>query len=273
MGSNSFTDYNIPLFPGKSLISQGLIIALVFVLFIIAIVLLFLKKFNTIGLISVFVIIAIIFGPILLFGAFFQNQGQGNIEYTFTVTGLEGRNGNLVSDVIVPLPMQNGELLIPIDEIDGKTFGEWHTVIVGFPDSEEKMLALQHAGTNLTDINAEFYHYLPDGLIVDENNKVFLSPAQDNQESLTAAGRYAWSSKTSLEPFSYNYQSMISLPDNLGNKANSPQDEINFNILLRVNTGMTGFMTIPADYRFVINENISAGDSGFTPVNVDVHVS
>lgn len=259
--------------PSSHFVPVGLIFPIIIVLFIVAIIAIAVKKSIAVGVISIFIILLIVFGPIFIFEAFIHNQGQGNIEYTVSVTGLEGKNGNYVSDVIVPLPMQNGEPLIPIDEIDGQTFGEWRAVLIGFPDSNEEMLAFQHAGTNLTDINAEFYHYLPDGLIVDDENKVYLSPALDGLEPLKMAGRYAWSSETSLDPFDYDYRSMVSLPDNLEDQSESVSDEISFNILLRVNTGGTGIMTVPADYRFTIHEVLKLDNYGFIPVNVSVHVS
>lgn len=249
----------------------GLILPTIIVLFIIAIITIAVKKSIAVGIISIFIIILVVFGPIFVFEAFIHNQGQSNIEYTVSITGLEGKKGNYVSDVIVPLPMQNGESLIPIDEIDGQIFGEWRAVLIGFTDRDGKMLAFQHGGTNLTDINAEFYHNLPNGLIVDDENKVYLSPALDGLGPLKMAGRFAWSSETSLDPFDYNYRSMVSLPDNLENKSES--DEINFNILLRISTGKTGFLTVPADYRFTIHEVLNLDNSGFIPVNVNVHIS
>ncbi|MBP2132397.1 hypothetical protein J2128_000318 [Methanomicrobium sp. W14] len=50
-------------------------------------------------------------------------------------------------------------------------------------------------------------------------------------------------------------------------------DDINFSILLRVSTGKTGFMTTSNDYRFTVEKSLSINSSGFTPVNVSVHVS
>lgn len=214
-------------------------------------------------IIGLLVIIAGIIVPVLFFEAFVHNQGQGNIKYIVSVTGLEDKNGNYLSDVIVPLPMQNGEYLLPLEEIDNRFFGEWHTVIIGFPDSEEKMLAFQHAGVNMTDINAEFNQYLPDGLIIDDKNKVYLSPVLDSPETL----------KMAIEEMDYNYKTMIALPDNLKNRSNSLSDEINFNVILLVSTGKMGFMTRSIDYKFSIDESLNLNTTGFTQVNVSVHAS
>lgn len=247
---------------------------LVLILLIIAVIALMIGKSdgitNSVSIIVILAIIAGIFVPILFFEAFIHNQGQGNIEYTITITGLEGKTGNYISDVIVPLPIQNGESLIPVEEIDGRTFGEWRAIIIGFPDNDDMMLAFQHGGTNLTDIEAKFYQYLPDGLIVNDENKVHLSPALDGLKPLKMAGRYAWSLK---EPIDYNYSSMISLPTNIEDRSESMSDEINFNIQLRVNTGKTGFMTISKDYRFSIIKSLNLNSSGFIPVNVSVHAA
>lgn len=228
------------------------------------------KIVSTTVIIGLLVIIAGIFVPVLYFEAFIHNQGQGIIDYTVSVTGLKGISGNIPDDVIIPLPMQNDEPLFPVKKLEGQTFGEWRTSIVELPGSDEKMLAFQHIGINLTDIDAEFYDYLPNGLIVDKENKVYLSPVTGGQESLIMADRFAGSSN---EPFDYDYRSQIYLPDEFKEELNQSPDEIRFNILLRVNTGKTGFMTKSVDYRFTIDESLSLNTSGIIPVNVSVHVS
>ncbi|WP_317135888.1 hypothetical protein [Methanochimaera problematica] len=221
------------------------------------------KIISSTVIIGLLVIIAGIIVPVIFFESFVHNQGQGNIKYIVSVTGLEDKNGNYLNDVIVPLPMQNGEYLLPLEEIDNRYFGEWHTVIVGFPDSDKKMLAFQHAGVNLTNINAEFNQYLPDGLTVDNGKQVYLSPVLDGQNKLTM----------NLEDMDYSYKTMVALPDNLKNESDSTAEKINFNIILWVSTGKTGFMTRAVDYRFSINESLSMYSSGFTQVNVTVHAS
>lgn len=222
------------------------------------------KTISNTVIVGLLVIIAGIFVPVLFFETFVHDQGQGNIKYIVSVTGLEGKNGNYLSDVMVPLPMQNGDYLIPIEEIDNRFFGEWHTVILGFPNSDEKMLAFQHAGVNFTDINAEFSQYLPKGLIVDNENMIYLSPALDDPGIIK---------KDSGEAVKYIYKTMVSFPDNLKSESISSPDEITFNIVLLVNTGETGFMTKSIDYSFTIDESFSLNSSGFTPVNVTVYAS
>lgn len=129
------------------------------------------------------------------------------------------------------------------------------------------MLAFQHVGTNQTDIRADFHQYFPDGFVVDDTNKVYLSPALDGLEPFRMASRSALSSEM---PPEYEYRSMVSLSDNSGNISDSVPDEILFRIELRITTGKTGFMIRWIEYRFRINESVQSEYSGSIPVNVSV---
>jgi len=253
--------------PVAYLLPSGLYLSLPLTLLIIAIIALISKKPSRVGFLSIFIILCVIIGPIFIFEGFIHNQGMGNIEYTVTVTGLEGRNSGGIGEVVVPLPMQNGESLIQPEAIDGQTFGDWRAVLVGFPDTNEEMLAFRHVGTNQTDIRAEFYQYLPDGLVVDDTNKVYLSPALDGLEPLRMAGRSAFSSEV---PSEYRYRSVVSLSDNPESISHPVPDEIQFRIELKIFTGKTGFMTRWVDYRFLINESVHLENAGLIPVNVSV---
>lgn len=253
--------------PIAYLLPSGLYLILPLVLLIIIIIALISKKPNRIGLLSIFLILCVIIGPIFIFEAFIHNQGMGTVEYTVTVTGLNGQNNDFISEVVVPLPMQNGESLIMSEIIDGQTFGDWRAEPVVFPGTNEEMLAFRHVGANQTDIHAEFYQYLPDGLVVDDTNKVYMSPVLGGLEPLRMAGRSALSSEVLPE---YMYRSMVSFSDNSENSSDLVSYEILFAIELRITTGKTGFMTRWIEYLFRINESVQSEYSGFIPVNVSV---
>ena len=78
----------------------------------------------------------------------------GLVGYEVTVDGLEGRTEGLVTTILVPLPVQDGEVIIPASRLEGRTFDGWTTTIVGTRDGN--MLALQNRNNTLTDIQARF---------------------------------------------------------------------------------------------------------------------
>jgi len=80
----------------------------------------------------------------------------GLVGYEVTVDGLEGRTGGLVTTILVPLPVQDGEVIIPESELENRTFDGWTTTIVGTKDGN--MLAFQNRNNTLTDIWAHFEH-------------------------------------------------------------------------------------------------------------------
>ncbi|WAI00221.1 hypothetical protein [Methanogenium organophilum] len=116
---------------------------------------------------------------IFLFGTFFGlawiNSNPGQYSYTITTEGLSQYQGGLVTDVIVPIPMRDGELVFPEEELQNQQFGSWKSVIVETPYG--KMLAFQSVGEDLTDIDATFFRrYDPGELTVTDISEESLSP-------------------------------------------------------------------------------------------------
>jgi hypothetical protein len=225
------------------------------------------------GVIGFLVIIEIIYAPVLVFELFFHNQDSAINEYHVSVTGFEEMNEDLIDEVRVPIPVQNGEPLFPAGKMDGLALGGWHTNISKLPGSNDWILVFRHEGEGPVDIDAKFYEYRSEGLIVDDNNKVFLSPAFDGQDVLKMKGRFAWSSGDSPCPYDYSYRSTVSFRENSTFIPETGNDEVYINILLRTYTGRTGFMTDAALYSFKIDEPVKLNGTGFYPVNVSVHIS
>lgn len=74
--------------------------------------------------------------------------------YKISVKGLADYSGSLVTDIIVPLPMENGKQIFTDEELNNKSFGNWTSMLV--VSKEGKMIAFQTMDRNLTDIDASF---------------------------------------------------------------------------------------------------------------------
>jgi hypothetical protein len=81
----------------------------------------------------------------------------GLVGYQVSVDGLEGRTGGLITTILVPLPVEDGEVIMPASEFENRTFDGWTTTIVETEDG--KMLAFQNRNNTLTDIWAHFTRY------------------------------------------------------------------------------------------------------------------
>lgn len=106
----------------------------------------------------VFVLLAVALFLCLLFGFLIAVGGTSNhpsgFSYVVRVTGLEGVSAGPITDVIVPMPILNGEQGFPDRELQYQQFGNWTSQIVVTGDT--KMLAFQTTDRTLTDINATF---------------------------------------------------------------------------------------------------------------------
>ena len=101
---------------------------------------------------------AAVFLCLLVVGLLIAVGGTSNhpsaFSYVVRVTGLEGVPAGPSTDVIVPMPMLNGEQGFPDRELQYHLFGDWTSQIV--VDGDSKMLAFRTADRTLTDINATF---------------------------------------------------------------------------------------------------------------------
>jgi hypothetical protein len=79
----------------------------------------------------------------------------GLVSYHVWITGLEGVSGEGVTTLLVPLPMKDGEMVIPPSRLVNQTFENWTTALLKTEDGT--MLAFQDQHSNLTDIQGDFY--------------------------------------------------------------------------------------------------------------------
>ncbi|WP_332448924.1 hypothetical protein [Methanoculleus sp.] len=101
------------------------------------------------------VLCGLIFLGLNVWAGWYEHR-PGLVGYEVTVDGLEGRTGGLMTTILVPLPVQDGEVLIPASELENRTFDGWTTTIVRTKDGD--MLAFQNRNNTLTDIRAHFEH-------------------------------------------------------------------------------------------------------------------
>lgn len=202
---------------------------------------------------------------IILFGTFFGiawiNSNPGLYSYTITTEGLSQYQGGLVTDVIVPIPMKNGELVFSEEELQNQQFGSWKSVIVETPYG--KMLAFQSVGEELTDIDATFFRrYDPGELTVTDIQEESLSPLIcKNCEEFTKGN-----AGTQDGP---EYFSVIYLPDEI--KPLSPDGpDIVINLKVDVSEGLNHSI-LGDTFRVTVHESIPPEIRG--EISVDVVIT
>lgn len=186
--------------------------------------------------IGVTAIIAIVF-----YLLFLSADGTGFFEsdvyyYNIEIKGLDNYTSFGVTDIIVPIPMEDSEQVFPDEELQYKSFGDWKSVLV--VTRQGKMLAFQTTKTNLTNINARFEKYV--------NYSI------DAENPLKNALLYPVSNETSVNYTTYVYIDP-KMKSKLGN--NSITFEITF-------YGEGEAAQSKRIYRVDVNENIPEGMKG-----------
>jgi len=74
--------------------------------------------------------------------------------YDIEITGLDHYQNIGITDIIVPLPVKDGEQIFTDEELQYRSFGDWTSLLV--MTKEGKMLAFQSTNATLTDIRASF---------------------------------------------------------------------------------------------------------------------
>ena len=157
----------------------------------------------------------------------------GTVTYTVSVNGLDRYNGGLATDIIVPIPMINGEQAFSDNELQYRQFGQWKSMLV--VTSQGKMIAFQSLDRNLTNIHAQWFRESQKNKMKIDSSKDFLFPRINlTQENYTRTvspevSRGGYVSKVYIE------KEMRALDENNGT--------ISFNISFFVSEGTTlGFL-------------------------------
>ncbi|WP_305066171.1 hypothetical protein [Methanoculleus sp.] len=193
-----------------------------------------------------------------LFGVAWINSNPGYYRYTVTIGDLSNYTGEPVTDIIVPMPMRDGELVFSEEELQYRQFGNWKSVIVVTPYG--KMLAFQSVGANLTDIHAEFFkNFDPGELRLTDPQNESLSPLMRGGLNASAG----WNSSTRDGS---GYTSVLFLPEDLV-PLNASATDVAVNLELTVSEGT--HHSISGDtFRVSILEHVPPDIRGVIPVNV-----
>jgi len=128
------------------------------------------------GAAIVVLILTVLVGTVLI------HDMPGTMTYTVSVNGLDRYTGGLASDIIVPIPMINGEQAFSDEELQYRQFGQWKSMLVVTPQG--KMIAFQSLDRNLTNIHAQWFRELRDKKInIDSSMDLLLPRINQTQEN------------------------------------------------------------------------------------------
>lgn len=210
-------------------------------------------------LIAGFIFMVILFTVIWVIGIGYINNSPGLYKYTVDVEGLEDFQPSLITDIIVPLPVRDGQPLFDDDELQYQTFGEWKTVLV--VTQYGKMLAFQSVGRNVTNIHAEFYQKYPEGFRIRNITQETFSPVlplADSPYSRNSPGN---------DP-AHEYSTIVYIPDTI-RPLHPDTDTISFTLELTVSEGMQHSMS-GRTYQALVRESFPPAVHNMTPVIVRV---
>lgn len=192
--------------------------------------------------------------------SYFENQ-PASYDYRISVQGLSNYSGSLVADIIVPIPMRNGEQIFTDEEMQNKSFGNWTSILV--VTRQGKMLAFQTRDENLTNIDARFrkdVNYSID--IRDIMQDVLLYPVSGD----VAANYTIW---VYSDKNVQNYTTYIYIDKNI-QPAKGENNIISFNLELTVRGGMVHGRAIT--HKVDVSEAIPESIKGPIPVKAQLGI-
>jgi hypothetical protein len=194
------------------------------------------------------------------FAVAYINNSPGLYRYTVDIRGLENYESGYITDIIVPLPVRDGQSVFTDDELQYKTFGNWKSLII--VTKFGKMLAFQNVGGNLTRIHATFSKKYPGGTVI----------RNITQESLSPVLPLVHSDYSLLDPGSdsrRDYSSIVYIPDTI-KPLHGGSDYLNVSLELFADEGMQHSISGNV-YKVQISERIPPGV--YNSTKVVVHVS
>lgn len=224
------------------------------------------KKNHALFLIGIVTVLSTILMFYAFFGAlggtaYFESQ-PASYEYRISVLGLNNYSGNLVTDIIVPIPMRNGEQIFTDEEMQNKSFGNWTSMLV--VTEEGKMLAFQTNDRNLTNINVRFRKDLNYSIdIKDIMQDALLYPVTSD----AAANYTKWIYD---DKNIQNYTTYVYIDRNI-QPVKSDNNTITFDLKLKVYNGMVHGKSLN-NYMIDVFEAIPEGVKGPVPVKTQLSV-
>ncbi len=218
------------------------------------------RPINGRNIITAITAILIAFSIVWFFSLAFINNSPGVYRYTVDIQGLENYEPGYITDIFVPLPVRDGQMVFADDELQYKTFGNWKSLIV--VTKFGKMLAFQTVGGNLTGIHAVFSKKYPGGTVI----------RNITQESLSPILPLVHSDYSLLDPgpdTGRDYSSIIYIPDTI-KPFHGGSDYLTVSLELFADEGMQHSLSGNV-YKVQISERIPPGVYNHT--QVVVHVS
>lgn len=217
-------------------------------------------KDMSINVLILAIIGIIIFFIIVIFaGVAYFNDNPGGYGYSINVEGLSNFQPSLITDIIVPLPVRDGQQVFSDEEIQYKSFGDWRSVLVMTPYG--KMLAFESIGRNLTDIHAEFFRSYPEGTRIENITRESFLPVLP----LVTSDYTQWVYGKDL---ARDYSTIIYIPDSI-RPLHPEYGDITFNLDLDAFEGMQHSL-VGKSYRVSIREVIPANVRNWTQVVAQV---
>ncbi|MDO9323855.1 MAG: hypothetical protein Q7T80_02750 [Methanoregula sp.] len=201
------------------------------------------------------VLILVLFLIIWIWAISYINNSPGVYRYTIEVRGLEQFQPVQDTEIIVPLPVRDGQQVFTDEELQSLSFGSWKPGPV--LTSQGKMLSFKSTGKNLTNIHAEFSKKYPDGERIMNITTDSFSPVMP----YTASPYTQWVYGSGAVS---NYSTILYLPDSLQPR-NKELNKVDVRIEL-IATGGMQHSAADTTYRVTIQENIPLEARNITPV-------
>lgn len=196
---------------------------------------------------------------VLTLGLAWADVNPATYTYQITVTGLENYTGGSVTDILVPLPLREGEMVFSEEDLEGQRVGAWKTLLAETPKG--RMLAFQTMERDLSDFSVTFGSPAEKYFLIDDITRESFSPVVAE----APAGYTRWAFGTGDVQ---NVTTLIRLDEGIRPKTADAGPIV---IRLRITAGGGRLHGITGEkYQVEVYEAIPPGVTGFIPVRAQV---
>jgi len=196
---------------------------------------------------------------VLTLGLAWADVNPATYTYQVTVTGLENYTGGPVTDILLPLPLREGEMIFSEEDLEGQRVGAWKTLFAETPKG--RMLAFETMERDLSDISATFGSPAEKYFLIDDITRESFSPVVAE----APAGYTRWAFGTGDVQ---NVTTLVRLDEGIRPKTSDAGPIV---IHLRITAGGGRLHGITGEkYQVEVYEAIPPGVTGFVPVKAQV---
>lgn len=196
---------------------------------------------------------------VLTLGLAWADVNPATYTYQVTVTGLENYTGGPVTDILLPLPLREGEMIFSEEDLEGQRVGAWKTLFAETPKG--RMLAFETMERDLSDISATFGSPAEKYFLIDDITRESFSPVVAE----APAGYTRWAFGTGDVQ---NVTTLVRLDEGIRPKTSDAGPIV---IHLRITAGGGRLHGITGEkYQVEVYEAIPPGVTGFIPVRAQV---